>query len=123
MSAPIYPTCLAEPAVVALLGELDGSIRLWPFKLAPQFPELPYATWQNVAGTPENNVSDRPDCDYWRLQVNVWGVTRKQVEQVTNAIRDAVEGVSYIVRWGNEDQDAQTKAFGYDFDVDWFTNR
>lgn len=123
IGAPIYPTCEADATCQALLGDSEGILRLWPFNTAPLNPPLPYATYQNIGGSPENNVSDRPDCDQFRLQVNVWGATSSDVRAVAEAIRDAIEGESYITRWGEQVQDAQTKAFGYDFDVDWYTHR
>lgn len=118
--APIKDVCEAAPAVVALLGT---PLRLYPFKLAPKDAPLPYVTWQNIGGTPTNFIGDDPDSDGFSIQVNVWGRTTGEVIAVTQAIRDAIQGVSYIVRWGNQDRDAQTLAFGYDFDVDWLTYR
>lgn len=126
MYAPLYARAMATPAVVALLDDGKGSIRLWPFGLAPKqpLPKLPYVTWQNVGGDPNNNVSDRPDADFFTVQVNVWAETSAQLWAVTTALRDIMEvdGCT-IVRWGNTEIDAQTKAFGYDFDADWITYR
>lgn len=123
MYAPIYANCAADATCQALLGDSDGNLRLYPFDLAPKDAALPYATWQNVSGSPQNYLADNPDADQFSLQVNVWGVTTGQVMDVTTAIRDAIQEVSYIVRWGNQARDAQTLAFGYDFDVDWYTYR
>lgn len=124
MYAPLYARAMATPAVVALLTDGKGSIRLWPFKQAPLTPALPYVTWQNIGGDPANNVSDRPDADSFNIQVNVWAATSAQLWTVTTALRDIMEvdGCT-IVRWGNTEIDAQTKAFGYDFDADWITYR
>jgi hypothetical protein len=91
--------------------------------LAPKDVVYPYATWQNVGGQPQNYLGDRPDTDKYQMQVDVWGVTSAQVWAVVEALRDAIEDVSHIVRWGNQTRDAETKAFGYSFDVDWFTYR
>lgn len=124
MYAPIYTRAMATPAVVALLADGQGSIRLWPFGEAPATPALPYATWQNVGGDPANNLSDRPDADSFSIQVNIWGATSAQLWAVTEALRDIMEvdGCT-IVRWGNTVIDDETKAFGYDFDADWITYR
>lgn len=123
IGAPIYPTCVGDTTCQALLGDSEGDLRLWPFNKAPDNPALPYATYQNIGGAPENNLSNRPDCDQFRIQINVWGATSEQVRDVSEAIRDAIELDSHITRWGEQVQDAQTKAFGYDFDVDWYTHR
>lgn len=123
MFAPIYTTCQAASAVQALLGDSGDNLRLYPFELAPKDAPLPYVTWQNIGGEPTNFVGDAPDSDSFSVQVNVWGQTTAQVIAVTQAIRDAIQDDSYIVRWGNQHRDAQTLAFGYDFDVDWLTYR
>lgn len=122
--APLYSRAMATPAAVALLADGKGSIRLWPFGEAPVAPPLPYVTWQNIGGDPANNVSDRPDADSFSIQVNVWAKTSAQLWAVATTLRDImeVEGCT-IVRWGNTEIDAQTKAFGYDFDADWITYR
>lgn len=123
MFAPLYDTCQADSAVQALLGDSDGELRLYPFNLAPKDAALPYVTWQNVSGLPQNYLADNPDADSFGIQINVWGVTTGEVMDVTQAIRNAIQEVCYIVRWGNQARDAQTLAFGYDFDVDWLTYR
>lgn len=125
MVPPIYPVCLAYEPLRLLLTGADGELKLYPFGLAPDADELtyPYATWQSIGGEPSNTLACRPDSDKWSIQVNVWGMKSSDVRAVVAQIRDAIEGVSYIVRWGNQSRDAETLAFGYDFDVDWFTHR
>jgi hypothetical protein len=123
MFAPLDETCRADATCQALLGDSNGDLRMYPFNLAPKDCALPYVTWQNVAGTPTNFLADNPDSDGFTVQVNVWGVTTDDVIAVTQAIRDAIQEVCYVVRWGNQARDAQTLAFGYDFDVDWLTYR
>jgi len=123
MYAPIYAVALRSADLVALLGDGDGGLNLWPFGEAPKDAPLPYVTWQNVGGMPNNNLSDRPDADHFSLQMNVWAENSRQMWAVTNALRDAIELDCYITRWGNTVIDAETKAFGYDFDADWITYR
>lgn len=124
MYAPIYALALTTPAVVAVLGDGDGGLKLWPFDEAPKDAPLPYVTWQNIGGVPNNNVSDRPDADHFSIQINVWGESSAQMWTVANAMRDIMEvDGRTIVRWGNTVKDAETKAFGYDFDADWITYR
>lgn len=122
--APIYTRCLADAAIVAVLGDGVGGIKLWPFGEAPKDTPPPYATWQNINGLPANNVSDRPDADFFTVQVNVWGVSSNQMWAAVRALQDVMEvDGCVIVRYGNTVKDAETKAFGYDFDADWITYR
>lgn len=124
MFPPIYARAKADAAVVALLGMTGGELRLWSFGEAPKGAPLPYATWQQIGGLPENNVSDRPDADHFSIQVNVWGASSSQMWAVTTALRDIMEvDGATVVRFGNTVKDAETKAFGYDFDADWITYR
>lgn len=123
MFAPIYTVAVANTQVQALLGDGEGGLKLWPFDEAPKDTELPYATWQNVNGMPQNYLADTPDADFYYIQVNVWGVTSQQMFAVVEALRDAIEGVAYVTRWGQTVKDAETKAFGYDFDADFITYR
>lgn len=124
MFPPIYTRAQADPALLTLLGTVGGELRLWSFGEAPKNAQLPYATWQTVGGTPENNVSDRPDADHFSTQINVWAASSAQMWAVVQALRDIMEvdGCT-IVRWGDTVKDAETKAFGYDFDADWITYR
>ena len=123
MFPPIYTVCLSYAPLRAVLNDAKGELKLYPFGLAPEELMYPYATWQTVGGEPSNTLSCNPDSDKFILQVDVWGLTSAQVRTVTEQIRDAIQGVSYITRWGNQKRDAETLAFGYDFDVDWFTHR
>lgn len=123
MVPPIYPVCLAYEPLRLLLNDAGGELKLYPFNEAPDGTTLPYATWQGIGGTPTNTLACNPDSDHWALQVDVWGATSAEVRAVVEQIRDAVQGVSYIVRWGTSKRDAETRAFGYDFDVEWFTHR
>lgn len=122
--APVYARCLADAAVVALLDDGAGGVKVWPFGEAPKDTPPPYATWQNIGGVANNNVSDRPDADFFSIQVNVWGVSSNQMWAVVRALQDIMEvdGCT-IVRYGSTVKDAETKAFGYDFDADWITYR
>jgi hypothetical protein len=124
MYAPLYRIALEDPVVFALLADTSESIRLWPFDQAPKDAPMPYATWQNIGGVPNNNVSDRPDADFFSVQVNVWAMTSAELWAVVEALRDVMEvdGCT-IVRWGATVTDEITKALGYDFDVDCITYR
>ena len=121
MQPPIFATCAADPAVTALLG--TGPTRLWPWGEAPQATALPYAVWQHVGGAPENYLGDRPDMDAFSLQLDVYATTGASATAVAEALRDAIEPVAYIERWGAQETDPDTGHRRISFDVSWHVPR
>jgi len=121
MIAPIFTVCAASPHVVALLG--GETLRLYPFGLQDDNVIYPYAVWQNLYGTPENYLAQRPDADSFTLQVDVYADTPDQAIAVAAALRDAIEPHAYIARWGVQGRDPETKRYRYSFDVDWIVKR
>ena len=121
MIAPIFSVCAASPSVVALLG--GDTLRLYPFGQQDDNVVYPYVVWQNVTGSPENYLAQRPDADSFTLQVDVYADTPDQAITVAAAVRDAIEPHAYITRWGGQDKDSNTKRYRYSFDVDWIVKR
>jgi hypothetical protein len=123
MFPPIYNLVASNPTAKNLLLSGDGSIRFYEFGTAPQSPTYPYAVWQVITGSPENYLSGRPEEDGYTLQVNVYASTTAALKNVTRALRDAFELDAYIGRWGNTQQNTETKKYSFDFDVDFITPR
>lgn len=121
MAAPIFAVCAADPGVQVLLGV--SPTRLYPFGEAPEGVTKPYAVWQVIGGSPENYLAGRPDVDGYTLQVDIYGDTGSSARAVTEAIRDAIELMANITRWGGEGRDPVTKAYRSSFDVDWMVHR
>jgi len=121
MIAPIFTVCAASQSVVALLG--GDTLRLYPFGQQDDNVIYPYVVWQNVTGSPENYLAQRPDADSFTLQVDVYADTPDQAITVAAAVRDAIEPHAYITRWGGQDKDSNTKRYRYSFDVDWIVKR
>lgn len=121
MIAPIFAACAASQAVKNMLGA--NPVRFYPFGLQDDNIVYPYAVWQNIGGSPENYLSQRPDADRYSLQVDVYSDTAADVIAVARALRDAIEGKAYITRWGDQNRDPETKRYRYSFDVDWITTR
>lgn len=121
MIAPIFSVCAASPDVISLLGR--SPTRLYPFGMQDDAVIYPYAVWQNIGGGPENYLNQRPDADTFTLQVDVYADSPDEVVSVAQALRDAIETRANITRWGNQEQDAETKRYRYSFDVDWTVTR
>ncbi|TKU71469.1 DUF3168 domain-containing protein [Citrobacter sp. wls710] len=121
MIAPIFIVCAARPTVVALLG--GDTLRLYPFGQHDDNLVYPYVVWQNITGSPENYLAQRPDADFFTLQVDAYADTVDEVIAVAAALRDAIEPHAHITRWGGQERDPETKRYRYSFDVDWIVNR
>lgn len=121
MIAPLFAVCASSPDVVALLG--SDPVRLYPFGMHEDNIVYPYAVWQNISGEPENYLAQRPDADGYTLQIDVYADTPDEVIAVARALRDAIEARAYITRWGNQEQDSETRRYRYSFDVDWIVTR
>ncbi|PZW76606.1 uncharacterized protein DUF3168 [Pseudomonas sp. 2848] len=98
-------------------------MRLYSFGEAPDNVVKPYVVWQLVNGSPENYLAGRPDVDGFTLQVDVYGSTGVSARSVRDAIRDAIELLAYVTRWGGETRDPTTKNYRISFDVDWIVRR
>lgn len=125
MFAPIFQIVSADAAVKLLLGAGTSGhpVRFYPFGEAPSGVTLPYVVWQNIGGSPENFINDRPVEDHFICQVDVYGATAESVRLVSKALNDALETEAHIVRFGNENRDSATKNYHYDFDVEFLSKR
>ena len=123
MIPPLFVICSNNQTVTSILG--DDPVRIFPFGIASDDTERPYAVWQTVSGLPENYLTDIPDIDRYTVQVDVYAETGSESEEASMAIRDAVEthADSYISAWRGETKDPETGLFRYMFDVSFFVKR
>lgn len=121
MFAPIFQVCAINAGVQSALG--TNPVRLYPFGEAPQGISKPYAVWQVIGGEPGNYINQIPDTDFHSLQVDVYAPTVTGGRDAAQALRDAIEPVAHITRWGGESRDPETKNYRFSFDVDWITHR
>ncbi|HHQ6553290.1 TPA: tail completion protein gp17 [Serratia fonticola] len=122
MIAPIFAACAGSPAVTALIG--SNPVRLYPFGLQDDNIVYPYVVWQGIpGGGPAMYLGTLPDIDSYALQVDVYADTVAETLSVAKALRDAIEPHAYIMRWGDQSRDPQTKRYRYSFDVDWLVKR
>lgn len=121
MFPPVFATCYASATVKALIGTTP--CRLYPYGDAPQGVTKPYAVWQLVTGVPENYLGQVPDIDSYTTQIDVYALTSDSARAVATALRNAIEPVAHVVRWGGESRDYETQNYRISFDVDWFVER
>lgn len=119
--APVFATLSASAAVKALIG--SSPVRCYPAGEAPQGVTLPYATYQQVTGSPENYLGTTPDADGSTVQIDVYGATVSSARAAMAVIRDALEPVAYVVAVREMGRDPETNNVRLSMDVDWITNR
>lgn len=117
---PVYSSCAASTTVQSLLG---ASPRIYQFGKAPSKPVFPYVTWQQIDGSPANNLSESPDIDYYQTQIDIWAESATSLSDVRDAVRDAIEAVTHISSWNGEERDFKTDNFRCTFTVDWYISR
>lgn len=119
--APVFATISASSAVKALIG--SSPVRLYPVGEAPQGVTLPYATYQQITGSPENYLGRLPDIDSGIVQIDVYAKTVTSARAVFAAIRDAVEPVAYLSATREVGRDPDTNNVHISMDTDWLTSR
>lgn len=125
MYPPLFSTLFADSPTKAMFG--SAPLRAYAFGDAPAKGAtgylVPYAVFQTVFGSPENYLGQRPDLDAWRVQVDVYAVSPTAARNGAEAIRNALEGVAYVVAYNLETRDKSTQLFRYSFDVSFQTSR
>jgi hypothetical protein len=119
--APLFATLNASASVKALLG--SSPLRVYPAGEAPQGVALPYATYQQVTGSPENYLGTTPDADASTTQVDVYAATVSAARSAMVAVRNALEPVAYVVAVREMGRDPKTNNVRVSMDVDWITSR
>lgn len=122
MLPKIYPLLVADAAVAALVGT-----RIYRHGTAPQGVVAPYITWFVVSGIPENELSDLPRIDRYQVQIDCWssntGAGDAQVEEVAQAVRDALEPHAHMVAIVANGQDFETQRLRLGLSFDFWTAR
>lgn len=125
MFPPLFSTLFASTAVKAIFG--SAPLRVYAFGDAPAKGApgylVPYAVFQTISGSPENYLGEVPDMDAWQVQVDIYALTLTAARNGAQAIRDALEPVSYVVGYNGEFRDTDTQLFRYSFDVSFLTPR
>lgn len=119
--APVFATIKAASPVTVLIG--TNPVRCYPAGEAPQGVALPYCTYQQIAGGPENYLNQLPDIDSGLVQIDVYAANTTSARAVFIALRDAVEPVAYVTAVREDGKDPETNRVRISMDTDWLTDR
>lgn len=73
-----------------LLG--TNPTRFFEFGTAPALEQVPYATWQELQGTPLNVLEGAPSTDHIKAQIDIWASTAAEARTVAKAVRRCIDG-------------------------------
>lgn len=118
MLPPVFQTLKASTDVKAIVG--TNPPRIYRHGEAPAGVEAPYITWLLVSGVPENNISDPPPADRQSVQVDCWHNTDKGVDELGEAVRDALELVTHVTSYENFPRDPDTRRFRISLNADFW---
>lgn len=122
MTPDVYRVLRSSSALVAIVGEKIYRT------VAPENQDgttvaAPYVVWSIVSALPENNLSDLPDTDNARIQIDCYSLKQVQARQMCDAAQAAIEAVTHVVFGPAETREDDTKLFRWTFDSSWWTPR
>jgi hypothetical protein len=121
MLPALFPLIRTATAVTTLIG--TSPVRCFRHGSAPQGTALPYVTWYVVSGVPENDLSDLPKVDSYSVQVDCWSADPQQVEDLADAVRDALEPAAYMTAIAANGRDPVTMNFRLGMTFNFWTPR
>lgn len=117
---PVFALLKAAPAVTAILGAVP---KVYRHGLAPQGTVAPYAVWMVIGDEPQTNLSDPPPTDKRVLQLDCYDTTDGGVEDLAEAVRDALEAGGHVVSIVIDQKEPDTGLFRIGLQADWWQSR
>lgn len=117
MVPPVQQTLLAASAVTAIVGQ-----RVYQ-QVAQQDTTQPYVIWAVVTSAPGNNLSQTPEYDDQRIQIDCWSPSQSQARLLGQAVRDAIETQTHIVYGPWSDYETETKLYRWSMDAEYWLDR
>lgn len=102
----LFSLIKADATCTGLLG--TDPTRFFEFATAPNLETVPYATWQEIQGTPFNIFEGAPSTDMVKAQIDVWASSASEARTVSRAIRRAIDTHGAITFYSNTwDEDSR----------------
>jgi len=118
MFPPIYQV-LKDSAPVASIVQT----RIYRHGRAPQEVTKPYVTWFVASVAPANNLSSPPGHDQCVVQIDCWHPQDSGVQDLAEAVRDAMEQVSHMTGLIANERDSETKLYRVALQFDYWLPR
>ena len=109
MLPAVFPLLASDSEVTGFVG--SSPARVYRHGEAPQTVALPYVTWFLSSGRPDNVIDDVAPVDEMTVQVDCWSDSDAEVEQLAEAVRNAIEPYHYITAIGPNGRDPETMRY------------
>lgn len=83
----------------------------------------PYVVWSIITASPENNLSDLPEVDEARIQIDCYSLSQSECRRMSEYAMGVVEPTYHVIFGPTEDKETDTKLWRWSFDLTSFTNR
>lgn len=112
----------ASSPLVAIVG--DKIYRTAAAETAAGTPvPPPYVVWSIVAAIPENNLSELPDTDNARIQIDCYSDSQPQARAMAQATQAAIEAVTHVIFGPTETKEDDTKLWRWSMDASFWNSR
>lgn len=118
MLPEIYPILRASAAVSSIVAT-----RIFRHGNAPQSSDRPYVTWFLAGGGPENTLSETPQADRCSVQVDCWHTTDAGVQDLAEAVRDALEAEAHVTGFLLNERDFESRMYRIALQCDFVLDR
>jgi putative Ca2+/H+ antiporter (TMEM165/GDT1 family) len=115
--ATVQTTLKASAALTAIVGD-----RVYQ-TVAPETSARPYVVWFIVSAVPDNTLSERPQRDDERIQIDCYSPSQSEATRMKDAVVEAVEAIGYIVFGPWNTYEAETKTFRWSLDLEYWNPR
>jgi len=121
MNPNIFSILNASTTVKAIFG--SNPLRVYPWGMAPENCEKPYATYLVFSGSPANTLGENPTVDNLGTQIDVWAENGSAAVSGAEAIRDALQSTGYMLSFAFEPPDEDTNLYRQRMDFNFFEAR
>ncbi len=121
MNPGIFAALSNDAIVASILGATP--CRIYPYGMAPDNVQSPYATYGVISGLPENTLDGVPIIDNMGTQIDIWSESIGACEDAFTAIRNVLELLGYMTSFTSATRDPETKKFTARMEFDLWVNR
>jgi hypothetical protein len=79
--------------------------------------------WTVVSQVPDNNLSDLPESDNQRIQLDGYSTDSRRARELGEALRDAMESVTHVLSGPDYSYESDTKLHRWSVDASFWTAR
>lgn len=114
---PVYGWLNVAPVNAFVSGRIHGQGHI------PDSPTYPYIRYQSVSGASQNTLSEAPEMDNERVQVDLFTRDRQQALDLAAAVRTELDKHGHQLTKSGPSQDPETKSYRVQFDYSFWTHR